>query len=162
MSDEEDPDAEVDWGNVEEVGSDDDEDDDNDHDNGDMDDSGEDNDEEESDNDDDDDDDDDEENMKNLETFMSTFHNGDFDTEFDNVFSSHRRENVALAHRPTQASYNKPDNWIERNRIGLEMVKSLLQTCIDSVSHDTNFNLELEHYHDRDEEPIVWHEPILA
>jgi hypothetical protein len=42
------------------------------------------------------------------------------------------------------------------------MVKSLLQTCIDSVSHDTNFNLELEHYHDRDEEPIVWHEPILA
>ena len=43
------------------------------------------------------------------------------------------------------------------------MVKSLLQTCIDSVSHDTSFNLELEHdnYHDRDEEPIVWHEPIL-
>jgi hypothetical protein len=31
------------------------------------------------------------------------------------------------------------------------------------VSHDTSFNLELEHdnYHDRDEEPIVWHELIL-
>jgi hypothetical protein len=42
-------------------------------------------------------------------------------------------------------------------------VKEQLQTCIDSVKHDTSFNLELEHdnYHDRDEEPIVWHEPIL-
>jgi hypothetical protein len=120
MSGEVDPDAEVDWGNVEEVGSDNVEDDDNDHDNDDIDDSGEDNDEEESDNDDDDDDDY-EEKMKNMETFIRTFHNGDFDTEFDNVFSFHRRENVALVHRATQASpYSKPDNWIERNRIGLE------------------------------------------
>jgi hypothetical protein len=53
----------------------------------------------------------------NMETFIRSFHNGDLDTEFDNIFSVHRNENVSLAHRPTQASYNKPDNWRERNRI---------------------------------------------
>jgi hypothetical protein len=61
LADEEDPFAEVDWGNVEEAGSDDD-----DHDNDDMDDSGEDNDDEESGNDEDGD----EEKMKNMETFI--------------------------------------------------------------------------------------------
>jgi hypothetical protein len=33
--------------------------------------------------------------------------------------------------RPTQASYNKPDNWVERNRIGLERVKQQLQDCLN-------------------------------
>jgi hypothetical protein len=29
--------------------------------------------------------------------------------------------------RPMQAFYNKPDNWRERNQIGLEKVKKQLQ-----------------------------------
>jgi hypothetical protein len=163
MADEEDPFAEVNWGNVDDDdddnNDDDNDNDDNDHDNDDMDDSGEDNDDEESGNDDDDDG----EKMKNMETFIRTFHNGNYDIQFEAALSFYRSENVSLAHRPTQASYNKPDDWVERNRIGLEKVKEQLQTCIDSVSHDTSFNLELEHddYHDRGEEPIVWHEPVL-
>jgi hypothetical protein len=144
----------------------DDDDNDNDHDNDDMDDSGEDNDDEES----DDDDDEDEEKMKNMETFIRTFHNGDFDTEFDNVFSFDRSENGTLWDGTTQASYNKPDNWVVRNRIGLERVKAQLQTCINLVTDNyfTSFNLYLRHNSGLvqlqlidNEEPIVWQEPIL-
>jgi len=48
-------------------------------------------------------------------------------------------------------------------------VKEQLQTCIDSVTHDKNVDLKLIHnshnsYQDQlmdNEEPIVWHEPIL-
>jgi hypothetical protein len=101
--------------------------------------------------------------MKNMEAFIRTFHNGNYDIQFEAALSFDRSENGTLPDRFTQASYNKPDNWRERNRIGLERVKAQLQTCIDSVSHDTSFNVELEHnrYLDQDEEPIVWHEPIL-
>jgi hypothetical protein len=155
MADDEVPNAadeDADWGNVGEVGSDDDD--------YDMDDFVEDN-EEESDNDNDDDDDDsrsDEEKMKNMESFIRTFHIGGYDVELDNALC-YERGIIPLAH-PTQASYNKPDNWRERNRIGLEEVKEQLQSCIDSVKHGESFDLWLTHPSDN-EEPIVWHEPIL-
>jgi hypothetical protein len=47
--------------------------------------------------------------------FIRTFHIGDYDTEFDDALRSDR--SVTLPARPTQASYNKPDNWVERNQI---------------------------------------------
>jgi hypothetical protein len=129
-----------------------------------------------SDNNDDDDDDDDsgsEEEVDEIsvERFIRTFHNGDYDAEFDNSLSFDR--SAAITVRSTQASYNKPDNWRERNRIGLEKLKERLQTCINKVccinkvSQDNTFGLKLLHtteYHDplmHNEEPIVWHEPIL-
>ena len=161
----EDPNAEVDWGNVEEVGSDGDNDDDM------LDDSSEeDSDEEDSDNDDDDDDDNsisEEEKMKNTETFIRSFHNGDYDIEFDNALRLDMDRYGPSSVRPTQASYNKPDNWIERNRIGLERVKGWLQTCINLVSRGKRFKLYLAHNNGWEqqlmdnEEPIVWHEAIL-
>ena len=125
MADDEDPNAVDDWGNAEEVGSDGDNDDDNSEGDDDMDDFGEDNDE-----------DDDEETMKNMEIFIRTFHNGDYDKVFVNSLNLDR--NKILPSQPSQASYdNKPDDWVERNRIGLERVKAQLQTCIDSVPRDT-------------------------
>jgi hypothetical protein len=95
-----------------------------------------------------------------MEKFIYTFRNGDYDEEFDDAL--YLDQSVTLLVRPTQASYNKTDNWRERNRIGLEKMKVQLKTCIDSVS----LELKLEHngYGDRlmdNEEPIVWHEPIL-
>jgi hypothetical protein len=100
----------------------------------------------------------------NVEQFTRTFHNGDYDQEFDIALSSDR--NVTLPNQPTQASYNKPENWQERNRIGLEIVKEQLQNCIDHMSHDACFNLDLRHNDEREqlrdnEEPIVWHESIF-
>ena len=100
-----------------------------------------------------------------VEKFIHTFHNGDYDAEIDSKLSLDRSPWHGPA-RPTQSSYNKPDNWRERNRIGLERVKEQLQSCIDHMSHDASFNLDLRHnnrwYQLRDnEEPIVWHEPIL-
>ena len=109
----------------------------------------------------------DNEKMKNMEIFIRTFHNGDYDTELDNSFSIDRSKNVTLPDRPThQASYKKPDNWAERNQIGLVKMKRRLQSYIDSVSHHTSFELELTHNTYRDhlmdnEEPIVWHDAIL-
>jgi len=67
-----------------------------------------------------------------VETFIRTFHNGDYDVELVKALCYDR--GLTLPVRPTQASYNKPDNWIERNRIGLEEVKEQLQTCIDLVA----------------------------
>jgi len=102
-----------------------------------------------------------------VEQFMRTFNNGDYDHEFDNALSSDRAEPLPV--RPSQASYNKPDDWRERNRIGLEKVKEQLQECINSVMYnesggvylnlthnDSNYELLIDN-----EEPIVWHEPIL-
>jgi hypothetical protein len=148
-------DEDADWGNVGEVGSDDDD--------YDMDDLSEEDNEEESDDDDYDDKVNDsrseEEKMKNImETFIRTFQIGGYDIELDNALC-YERGIIPPAH-PTQASYNKPDNWRERNRIGLEMVKGQLQSCIDSVKHGESFNLWLANPSDN-EEPIVWHEPIL-
>jgi hypothetical protein len=60
-----------------------------------------------------------------METFIRTFHNGDYDAEFDDVLSIDR--GVIPLVWSTQASYNKPDNWRERNRIGLEKVKEQLE-----------------------------------
>jgi hypothetical protein len=98
-------------------------------------------------------------------TFIRTFSNGDFDTEFDKALTFHRGLIEILPSMPTQAPYNKPDNWQERNRIGLERVKEQLQTCINSalVHHLQRFNLLLTHNGDGDneEQPIVWHESIL-
>jgi hypothetical protein len=98
------------------------------------------------------------------EQFIRTFSIGDYDTEFDDALCVDR--SVTFSARPTQASYDKPDNWVERNRIGMERVEAQLQSCIDSVSHVKGFNLDLLHnnYGDQlldNEEPIVWHEPIL-
>jgi RNA polymerase-binding transcription factor DksA len=121
----------------------------------------------------DDNDDDDEEESEDdgeidiedeiVEQFTRTFHNGDYDQEFDTGLSI---DEVYLPARPTQTLYNKPDNWRERNQIGLEKIKRQLQSCIEWVSHDTSFNLELIHNGPGiqlvdNEGPIVWHEPIF-
>jgi hypothetical protein len=104
----------------------------------------------------------------NVEQFTSTFHNGDYDQEFDNALNSDR--NVTLPNQPTQASYNKPVDWRERNRIGLESVRGQLQECIDSLAHDLSDRVYLQLRRNGrwgqqllmdNEEPIVWHEPIL-
>jgi hypothetical protein len=68
--------------------------------------------------------------------------------------------------QPTQALYDKPNNWVERNRIGLGKVQRQLQSCIGSVSLFNSLELKLSHngYGDElmdNEEPIVWHESIL-
>jgi hypothetical protein len=102
--------------------------------------------------------------IENVETFIRTFHKGDYDVEFDNALSSDR--GVTLPARPTQTLYDKPDNWVGRNRIGLERVKRQLQRCIESETDDQSFVLELRHndgwgYLRDNEEPIVWHESIL-
>jgi hypothetical protein len=127
------------------------------------------------DNDDDDHDDDDEEDIgsdddeidiENVETFILTFSTGDYDDEFDNILNADRSDIVP--DRPTQASYNKPYNWKQRNRIGVERVKDQLQNYINSVSRGTFSNIDLRHNSRFDvhelidnEEPIVWHEPVL-
>ena len=84
-------------------------------------------DEEESDNDDDEEDESDdgieseeeeeEVHDESVHKFIHTFHNGDYDQEFDDALSSDRSAVVPTT-RPTQASYNKPDDWRERNQIG--------------------------------------------
>jgi hypothetical protein len=144
-----------------------------------MDDLGEDeSDEEESDNDDDEEDEsddgiesDDEEyntrvEMKKMETFVRTFHNGDYDIEFDEALTFDRGLiEILPSMMPPQASYNKPDNWRERNRIGLDRVKRQLQECIANV-RKSKLDLFLTHniYGHQlidNEEPIVWHETIL-
>jgi hypothetical protein len=163
--------AEDDGANGEEdIENEDDDDDDDDEKNSegdDMDDSEEDNDDEESGDDDDDDDDsrNDEEKMKNMEIFIRTFHNGNYDIQFEAALSLDRSGIEPDMH--TQALYNKPDNWSERNRIGLGKVKRQLQSYIHSVSgHDKYLDLHLIHSSARgqlldNEEPFVWHEPIL-
>jgi Ran GTPase-activating protein (RanGAP) involved in mRNA processing and transport len=112
--------------------------------------------------------DDEEEEMKMKDEkdkfFIRNFHNGNYDVEFDDKLSSDR--GIIIAARPTQASYNKPDNWVERNHIGLEEVIQQLLTCIDWVKRDLSVQLKLTHnvYGHQlmdNEEPIVWNEPIL-
>ena len=121
------------------------------------------------DDDEDNNDDDDEEKIEDkvMDKFILTFTNGNYDDEFDDELSTDR--GLIVPARATQASYNKPDNWRERNRIGLEKVKRQLQGFLRSatVLHDVHLNLDLNHisrwnqqYMDNDE-PIVWHEPIL-
>jgi len=99
--------------------------------------------------------------MEFMETFIRTFHNCDYDAaEFDDKLSSDRAEPLPV--RPTQTLYNKPDNWRQRNRIGLEKLKEQLEKYW--VSNTQTFSLHLTHNHEQlvdDEEPIVWHEPIL-
>jgi hypothetical protein len=51
-----------------------------------------------------------------VETFILTFHNGDFDAEFDDALRFDR--DTPLLDRPTQTSYIKPNNWRERNQSG--------------------------------------------
>jgi hypothetical protein len=122
----------------------------------------------EDDDEDDNNDDDDEETIsiedKVTDKFILTFTNGNYDTEFDNELSTDR--GIIVSARPMQVSYNKPDDWRERNRIGLERVKEQLQNCITSATDDQSFNLHLIHNTNRDqlmdnEEPIVWHESVL-
>jgi hypothetical protein len=105
----------------------------------------------------------------NVEQFTRTFHNGDYDQEFDNELISDRAAPLFNS-RATQASYNKPDDWRERNRIGLESVRGQLQECIDSLSLDLSDRVYLQLKRNGswgqqiimdNEEPIVWHEPIL-
>jgi hypothetical protein len=54
-----------------------------------------------------------------VEKFIRTFHIGGYDVEFNNALSLDRDQFVNLPVRPAQASYTKPDDWRERNRIGL-------------------------------------------
>jgi hypothetical protein len=86
-------------------------------------------DEEESDDDDNNDNDDstsDDEVIEDeiVEQFIRTFSIGDFDIDFDNALCLDR--SAIPPPLFTQASYEKPNNWIERNRIGLEKVKEQL------------------------------------
>jgi hypothetical protein len=101
-----------------------------------------------------------------VEKFLRTFHRGDYDAEFDNeLCSTDRAEAVNLRSHPTQASYNKPDNWIHRNGTGLEKVLGQLQNFIDMKMHGIDFCFNLCHKTNQrlrnNEESIVWHEPIL-
>jgi len=111
-----------------------------------------------------DEEDEEEEEVSNesVHKFIQTFHTGDFDAKFDNALSSDRSAVVPNTW-PTQASYNKPDNWRERNGIGLEKVKEQLQTCIDLAMHNGSLQLNFSNQDQLmdNEEPIVWHEPIL-
>jgi hypothetical protein len=102
--------------------------------------------------------------VEHVEKFLRTFHKGDYDAEFDTFLTLDR--SAALPARTTQAAYNKPDNWIERNRIGLEKIKIQLQNCITSVMNNQSLSLDVLHniigYQLMDnEEPIVWHETTL-
>ena len=104
--------------------------------------------------------------LDNVEKFIRNVYNDGYDIDFDIALCFDR--NVTLPGRPTQASYNKPENWRQRNRIGLEKVKRQLLTCIDSMTHYAHFNLDLNHISIvqnqqfmNNEEPIVWHEPIV-
>jgi hypothetical protein len=103
-----------------------------------------------------------------VEQFICTFHNCSYDVKFDDALCLDRSSPLPVRSiaRPTQASYNKPDNWRERNRIGLDKIKGQLQNKIHSVSHDQCVGLMLTHniYEEQlmdNEEIIVWHEPIL-
>ena len=69
--------------------------------------------------------DDEEINYEIVEKFIRTFHNCDLDDEIEAAFSFDRGATLPVRH--TQASYHKPDNWRERNRIGLEKVKEQLE-----------------------------------
>jgi hypothetical protein len=71
---------------------------------------------------------DDEIDIENVEKFILTFSTGDYDDEFDDILNADRSDIVP--DWPTQASYNKTDNWKVRNQIGLEKVRGQLQTCI--------------------------------
>ena len=105
-----------------------------------------------------------------LHGFIRTFHNGDHNTKFDNKLndklSLDRGDIIWSSARATQESYNKPDNWVERNRIGLKRVKEQLQNCIPVKQCKQTFELKVRHNiigHQLldNEEPIVWHEPSL-
>ena len=104
--------------------------------------------------------DDDEDIIKDeiVEKFILTFSNGDYDDELDDYLIYDRV--VTLPARPTQASYNKPDNWRERNRIGLERLKVKLEYCIRLAIQKSSLRLNLMHPN-LGQEPIVWHEQIL-
>ena len=115
------------------------------------------------------DNDDDEVEDEIVDKFLCNFSNGDYDAEFDNALCADRGAVLPNTH-PTRASYDKPNNWVERNRIGLEKMKRELQGCIAKVSPGySRMGIYLNHnsggyYHYTlmdNEEPIVWHEPIL-
>jgi len=78
------------------------------------------------------------------------------------VLSSDRTLNLQNT-RPTHAAYDKHLNWVERNRIGLENFIQQLQTCTDSVMRGSLClrHNSIGHQLMDNEEPIVWHEPIL-
>jgi hypothetical protein len=99
------------------------------------------------------------------EIFIRNFHRGDSDLEFDNALSFVRSESVPTVRTqhnspPSQASYNKPENWKERNRRGLMTMVAKMQGIIDTCS--VCINMVYNYYMVDDFEPIVWHEPILA
>ena len=80
------------------------------------------------------------EDENNVEEFLRTFHNGEYDAEFDNALCLDRAGPLSNT-RPTQASYNKPDNWRERNRIGLEKVKRQLQVAFTRCQDTTKISI---------------------
>jgi hypothetical protein len=95
---------------------------------------------------DDDDEEEEEEEVHDeiVNDFIGTFHNGDYDADLDDALSWDRSI-LQPPTRATQASYNKPGDWRERNQIGLERLKEKLQNLTDSVSHDQSFQLKLTH-----------------
>jgi hypothetical protein len=75
--------------------------------------------------------DDDDEEEDCYELFLRTFHNGNYDAVLDKKLNFDREDDldIILPIRPMQELYNKPDNWVERNRVGLEKIKEQLQHC---------------------------------
>ena len=98
-----------------------------------------------------------------VETHIRTFNNGDdFDTKKDDgLICPDRRVYHYMLGPLLRLRIIKPDNWVERNRIGLERV-----TCIESAHRSTclrlkhNINAPLDLLVGN-EEPIVWHEPDI-
>lgn len=67
-----------------------------------------------------------------VDKFVRTFHNSNYDAEFDDELIFDRSV-------IPPASCNKPDKWKQRNPIGLERVMEQLQSCVNSVSHGKSF-----------------------
>ena len=107
------------------------------------------------------DDEDEEMKMKDeiVDKFIRNFHNGDYDVELDDKLSSDR--GAIIAAYSTQASYDNDDNWQERNEIGLEFImETRMPYWIDELGWGGCLCLQHEP-NNNNEEPIVWHEPIL-
>ena len=94
-----------------------------------------------------------------VDKFIRNFHNGNYDVELDDKLSSDR--GTIIAAYSTQASYDNDDNWQERNEIGLEFImETRMPYWIDELGWGGCLCLQHEP-NNNNEEPIVWHEPIL-
>ena len=90
-----------------------------------------------------------------VDKFIHNFHNGDYDVELDD-------RGTIIAAYSTQASYDNDDNWQERNEIGLAFImETRMPYWIEELGWGGRLCLQHDHLDVNNEEPIVWHEPIL-